>query len=371
LLDAGMPWWPPSGSSLPATHFLLLAPEQTRVGQQTPVDVVALNAANHVVTNYTGTVHFTSSNTGNALTGDTLPADYTFTAGDHGRHLFFETPQTAGTQTVTATDTTTSSITGSVSLQVNPAAVATHFIVVAPENVQAGQSTPVLVAALDASNHVVPNYTGTIKLTSSDGGATLNGATLPANYTFTTSDHGVHVFDVTFANTGPQTVTATDTANSSVTGTVSVTVNPPAVATHFFVLTPEHAQTGKPTPVLVVALDASNHVVPNYTGTVQLTSSDSGATLNGATLPATYTFQASDHGYHIFDVTFAATGSQTVTATDANNSSITGTATVLVGQAATGVGGGSKGDDPDNSTQALNDGLFTSLPVWWWGARGR
>jgi hypothetical protein len=356
VLDGGLPWGPPSGSALPATHFLLLAPEQTRVGQQTPVDVVALNAANHIVTNYTGTVHLTS--TGG---GDTLPADYTFTAADHGRHLLFVTPGTAGTDTVTATDTKTSSITGSVSVQVNAAAVATHFVVVAPENVQAGQSTPVLIAALDASNHVVPNYTGTVALTSSDGSAVL-----PANYTFAAGDHGVHVFQVTFASTGPQTVTATDTADKTVTGMVSVTVNPPAVATHFVVVTPEQTQAGKATPVLVVALDASNHVVRDYTGTVQLTSSDT-----TATLPASYTFQAGDHGFHVFDVTFAAAGSQTVTATDTANKSVNGTATVLVGQPGTGTGGGEGRHGDDDSTQASNDSWLVSLPVWWWGARGR
>jgi hypothetical protein len=131
-------------------------------------------------------------------------------------------------------------------------------------------------------------------------------------------------------------------------------------------VTPEHTQTGQATPVLVVALDASNHVVPGYTGTVALTSSD-----QSATLPANYTFQAGDHGFHVFQVTFATTGPQTVTATDTTNSSVTGTATVLVGQPATGIGGGGHQQDPDDSGQSLSDSLFASLPVWWWGARGR
>ena len=42
-----------------------------------------LDAYGHVVTGYTGTVHFTSSD-GQAV----LPGDYTFTAGDNGGHTF-------------------------------------------------------------------------------------------------------------------------------------------------------------------------------------------------------------------------------------------------------------------------------------------
>ena len=54
-----------------------------------------------------GTVHFTSSD-GQA----SLPADYTFIAGDAGVHTFTRHAEDGGHQTVTATDTVTGSITG-------------------------------------------------------------------------------------------------------------------------------------------------------------------------------------------------------------------------------------------------------------------
>ena len=55
-------------------------------------------------TGYTGTVHFTSTDS-----AATLPADYTFTGGDAGTHTFTLTItlNTAGAQTITATDTGT------------------------------------------------------------------------------------------------------------------------------------------------------------------------------------------------------------------------------------------------------------------------
>ncbi|MEI6046402.1 MAG: hypothetical protein WCS37_18785, partial [Chloroflexota bacterium] len=46
-------------------------------------------------------------------------------------------------------------------------------------------------------------------------------AALPANYTFVAGDNGVHSFSVTFHGAGMQTVTATDTTTSSITGTSS------------------------------------------------------------------------------------------------------------------------------------------------------
>jgi hypothetical protein len=63
------------------------------------ITVTAKDPAGNVVTNYTGTVHFTSSSAGS------LPADYTFTAADQGSHTFSNVIlTTTGTQSITATD---------------------------------------------------------------------------------------------------------------------------------------------------------------------------------------------------------------------------------------------------------------------------
>jgi hypothetical protein len=93
---------------------------------------------------------------------------------------------------------------------------ATHLLVVAPRHIAAGVPTRLTVVALDASNHVVSGYTGTVHFTSTDGSATL-----PADYTFTAADHGSHTFSVTFGSDGAQTVTATDTADASITGSAN------------------------------------------------------------------------------------------------------------------------------------------------------
>jgi subtilase family serine protease len=97
---------------------------------------------------------------------------------------------------------------------------ATHFSISAPTSAVAGTSFNVTVTALDASNHVVTNYTGTIHFTSTD-----SAAVLPANYTFTSSDAGARTFTVTLRTAGTQAVTATDLSSSSLTGSASVSVS--------------------------------------------------------------------------------------------------------------------------------------------------
>jgi hypothetical protein len=167
---------------------------------------------------------------------------------------------------------------------------------------------------------VVPNYTGTVTL------STGNSAdTLPPPTAFAASDKGKHVFSVTFAAGGTETLTATDNATPPLTGKVTVNIAAAGVVTHFGIQAIPFALSNTAFNIYVVALDANNKVVPTYTGMVQFTSSDS-----GATLPAEYQFVAGDNGKHEFSVTLATAGKQTVTVTDATTSTITATLSVYV-----------------------------------------
>jgi hypothetical protein len=95
-------------------------------------------------------------------------------------------------------------------------AAATHFSLTAAANVTPGAAFFITVTALDAYGNVATGYTGTVHFTSSD-----RSATLPANYTFTGSDGGVHAFSVTLRTRGRQFITVTDTLTSSLTGTAA------------------------------------------------------------------------------------------------------------------------------------------------------
>jgi hypothetical protein len=104
LLNTG-DWSVPQASSLTVNGF----PSSITAGTAGIFTVTAKYADGSVDNNYTGTVHFTSSDP-----QAVLPADYTFTADDAGVHSFSATLTTAGAQSITATDTAylTSSDTG-------------------------------------------------------------------------------------------------------------------------------------------------------------------------------------------------------------------------------------------------------------------
>jgi hypothetical protein len=304
-----------------ATHLTVTAAATSTAGSAFSVTVTARDAAGNTATGYRGTVHFTTSGGG----ATTVPPDYTFVAGDQGAHVFSNavTLVTAGGQTVTATDTTSSTITGTSGSITVSAGAATHLTVGAPATATAGTAFGVTVTALDAYGNTATGYAGTVHFTGTDSGAM---SVLPADYTFVAGDGGAHTFGnaVTLVTAAAQTVTATDSGTSSITGTSgSITVSP-AAATHFTVTAPASATAGGAVSVTVTALDAYANIAVGYTGTVHFTSSDAGA---AATLPADYTFVAGDNGAHTFTnaVTLVTAGTQTVTATDSSTSSITGT----------------------------------------------
>jgi hypothetical protein len=188
-------------------------------GSAHSLTITALDTYGNVATGYRGKIHLTSSDS-----AAILPADYTFTATDAGVHKFTNglTLKTAGAGSVTATDKSSASITGSATVTVTPGAATTFSVSIAANPFGAGSAHSVTVKAFDACGNVATGYTGTIHFTSSD-----SAAVLPADYTFTGTDAGSHKFTngVTLKTTGGQSVTATDTSHSSITGSQTVTVN--------------------------------------------------------------------------------------------------------------------------------------------------
>jgi glyoxylate utilization-related uncharacterized protein len=190
----------------------------TTAGDSVNVTVTILDQFGQIVPFYTGTVHFTSTDS-----QAVLPGDYTFTSADQGMHVFSVTLKTAGSQTITATDTQISTLSGNTSITVTPGA-ASSFIVSAPANAQAGSPINVTVTARDAFGNTATGYTGTVHFTSSDAAAVL-----PSDYTFTAADAGVHTFAVTFQTAGTQSLMIADTANATLNASVSVAVAAPLI----------------------------------------------------------------------------------------------------------------------------------------------
>ena len=270
-----------------ATSTLVVAgfTDPTTAGDTHTFSVTAKDAYGNTTPAYTGTVHFTSSD-GQAV----LPADYAFTGAglgnDNGSHTFSATLKTAGEQSISATDTADGSINGSqTAITVNPAATSTLVVAGFTDPTTAGDSHSFSVTAKDAYGNTTPAYTGTVHFTSSDGQAVL-----PADYTFTGAglgnDNGSHTFSATLKTAGEQSITATDTADGSITGSqTAITVNPAATSTLVVAGFTDPTTAGDSHTFTVTAKDAYGNTTPAYTGTVHFTSSDV-----QAVLPADYTF---------------------------------------------------------------------------------
>src|SRR5207253_729454 len=130
-------------------------PGTVTAGSSQAFSVTVKDAFNNTVTSYTGIVHFTSSDA-----GATLPANYTFVGGDAGVHAFNATLNTVGSQSITATDTVTGSVTGSQGgITVNAGAATTLTVATFTSPTVAGVSHNFTVTVKDVGGNTVTAYT--------------------------------------------------------------------------------------------------------------------------------------------------------------------------------------------------------------------
>jgi fibronectin type 3 domain-containing protein len=184
-----------------ASRLAVSAPTQATAGAGFSVTVTAQGATGNTATNYTGKVHFT--NTGQGV----LPADYTFVAADHGVHTFTVTLQTAGTQSVTVTDSGNSALTNSTGgIVVSPGSpsLSLSVVSVAPASVGVGGTLTVTLTAVDAYGNAEP-------------------AGLAVQFSLGTGSAHGSFGAVTYAGGGKYT--AVFTASAAGSNTVTATVN--------------------------------------------------------------------------------------------------------------------------------------------------
>lgn len=215
-----------------ATAFSFSAlPATIQAGATGTFTVRAVDGSGNTATGYVGKVHFTAN-----YPATTFSADYTFAPADQGAHAFQFTPLEAGTQLLYATDTATSSVQGSAAL-LCVASSATQYSLSNLTNgspLGAGVVSTFDLTAYDAYWNVATTYDGNAIITSSDPAAIL-----PANPTFTAGV--VTGVPITFKTAGGQSVTATDSALSSMTDTAWATIN---AAPSAKVTAPANATTG-------------------------------------------------------------------------------------------------------------------------------
>ncbi len=188
-----------------------LGPGPYQAGQPFQITVTALTPNGTRDTNYTGTVSFATDAGAFAF----LPPPTTFTVSDVGRKTFNVTIDGGGSHTITATDP--NGPMGQVTVNVTPAA--NEFFTFYPQTVTEGQPFAITLEAQDANGNPLPNFVGTVALSSDDPHAVL------PDVVFTTSDQGVKQVDgLVLWPPGPHRITATAAdGTAGTTGFIDVT----------------------------------------------------------------------------------------------------------------------------------------------------
>jgi hypothetical protein len=233
---------------------------------------------------------------------------------------------------------------------------APRFRVTARAQEQAGNIARVTATALDAWNRTDAAYTGTVRLTSSDGqadiwpvpvlGASMVGllSSPPApgpflvasalysgrtvlwksDCTFKAEDNGVHELLVIFNTPGAQTLAVTDSLSPSRQGSVTVVVEK-EWRIRVRVEAPARSEPGKAFMATVTFLDGSDKPITGYLTTVHFTATDA-----LAELPNDFLFRHADRGVHSFPVTFKTLGNHTLSVSDTQRPAIVGGTTVRI-----------------------------------------
>jgi hypothetical protein len=300
-----------------AAYTLGALPPTAIAGDSLVLSITARDAFGNVATGYTGQAHITSADG-----TDILPADGAFTAGVRnvsvaftkvGTH-FATVSEVAGP--IATVDTSNVTIGASIPYRID---ISSSSLVAT-----AGIAKPFTVSLFDRYDNACTNYIGTVHFANTDAQAVL-----PADYTFAAGDAGVKDFTATVKTSGLETLTMTDTAIASIHGSASWLVGPNTPTSCIATQAPPTATAGAAVGMTVTASDAYGNLATSYTGTIVVTASDP-----RATLPPPVTYTTADAGSHVFSAALLTTGSQTLTATDVMNNTVTCSATIAVTPAA-------------------------------------
>jgi hypothetical protein len=318
------------------------AVEPTAVGTDASASTVSFGAGSDLSLNIAGTAAGTQYNQLNVagtlnLTGATLvltgnyqplPGNtFTIVSATSVTGTFANLPASGSTITfngvqlaVTYTATTVILSTVVRALPVSQLVVSN----VSPATVTAGGAVTLTLTAEDSTANVVPTYTGTVQLTSTDGHALLGTNGLPASYAFVPADNGAHTFTVVLQTAGTQMITATDQVNGLTATSSAITVTAGAFS-KFLVSVPggNAFAAGNPFLVTVQAGDQFGNPVTNYSGPTSVTVAASPPDPQFSS-PFTDTLNSSGFGFFLANLKTA--GSYTLTATAG---SLSGTSTPI------------------------------------------
>jgi hypothetical protein len=248
----------------PAVSLTLAGiPGTTVAGTLLPVTVTAVDSHANLVTDFTGTVHFGSTDP-NA----NLPLDATFAPSDGGVRGFSVALTTAGSRSVSVSQVG-GTVTGATA-NVNVSNAVAFRITLDAHAAQVAVDTNAVftVTVRDRFGNPALDYRGTVHFIPSDQHAIV------PDVTFTAAMFGTVDVTLQFATAGDQSLIATDTANSSITGSTVIKVTNGPAAAYAVSALPTAAVAGEPLPLTITAADAHGNTVLNYAGSAAVTSTD-------------------------------------------------------------------------------------------------
>ena len=281
------------------------------------ITITALDSAGNIATAYVGTAILSDSG-GSIRTTNTAFSDMTdsFSHGTWTGNVTIS--KTYTDDVITATNSADSSIKGTSNKFNISVGTAASFQFDTIANQTAGSAFSITITALDRAGNTATTYSGSVTL--SDKSGSINPTTISFS-------NGTWTGNVTITKTySKDTITATDSADNSVTGTSNpggFNIDPgPAAGFQFDTIANQTA--GAAFSITITALDSCGNIATEYVGTAILSdSSGSIRTTNTAFSDMTDSFS---NGTWTGNVTISKTYTDgTITATNSADSSVKGT----------------------------------------------
>ncbi|MFH1459663.1 MAG: PQQ-binding-like beta-propeller repeat protein [Candidatus Omnitrophota bacterium] len=331
-------------------HFTISHDGAAFAGVADAVTIIAKDANNNTVTNYTGQITVDTNGTATAITwakqtgsgsfaegGPSVDtATYTFVSGDNGQCVLTITDNKVETINISVSGSGKSDDNTEGNLIIGPGTI-DHFVISHDSSAVAGIADNVTIIAYDAYNNIKTNYTGQITLDTNgtaatitwakvtgagvfvDGGASVDTAT----YTYVAGDNGQCVLSIndTTAETLNISVAGDGKNDNDSEGNLVVMAT---TVDHFVIMHDNSAEAGVAESVSITAYDAYNNIKTDYTGQITVDTNGTATTITWAKVSgagsfvdggasvdtATYTYASGDNG--VVGLTISDTKKETI-----------------------------------------------------------
>ena len=265
------------------------APSSLSAGSTTSVTITAEDQYNNVVTGFGDSV---------TLSDNLAGASFSAVSFTNGTATVTATLDKAGTQTLTASDSTATIAGTSGPVTVTPAAASKLLVATVPSALSAGSTTNISITAEDQYNNVVTGFSDSVTLSDSLTGASFGSVSFSG---------GTATVTGTLDKAGTQTITASDSA-ATISGTGgAVTVTPAAASKLLVSAAPSSLSAGSTTSVTITSEDQYNNVVTSFGDSVTLSDSLGGLSFSAVSFSG---------GKATVTATLDKAGTQSITASD-------------------------------------------------------